>query len=361
VTVAGRRQVLASGLVVWAMVVAGVAAGDQVHMAEGQQSYMYVTVTGLSEGMLEFRSRSHGNVVRKPLRQIKLIQLDDVPDFNRGEGEFSRGRYSEAIEQFELARRRVRSGWLADLIDVRLLEAYEAAGRFDRAVATFVQLLPRVPSEAASRRPKRAGQRGSQYNRLALEQVERALERTKAPNLVRELKLLKLEILYAEQDASADELAAELGAEHLRTAGGRRGRGPTALRSIERLVSHGQYERALRAISSAIGSAGDEQLDGLLLLRARCQLAMARTAEQMKVAALTAMRVVIHFPDSPLVGEALFLVGLVHERLGISDQAVELYGQCRARPEVNGATATRAAEAVARLSGHERPVAEQQR
>ena len=357
-TVAGRVLALAGGVVVGVMVLTAVAVADQVHMAEGQQSYMYVTVTGLSEGMLEFRSQSHGNVVRKPLGQIKLIQLDDVPHFNRGEGEFSRGRYAEAIEQFELARRRVRSGWLADLIDLRLLEAYELAGRFDRAVATFVQLLPRLPSEAAARRPKRVGQQGSQYNRLALEQLERALKRTKAPNLARELKLLKLEILYAEQDASADGLAAELGAGRLRTADGRRARGPTALRNIERMMARGQYEQGLRAIASAIASAADEELDGLLLLRARCQLAVAQTAEQMKGAALTAMRVVIHFPDSPLVAEALFLVGLVHERLGISDRAVELYGQCRARPEVNGATATRAGQAIARLSGDVQPVAE---
>jgi len=356
--VAGRGLVLAGGLVVGAMGLVGVSVGDQVRMAEGQQSYMYVTVTGLSEGMLEFRSRSHGNVVRKPLGQIKLIELDDMPDFNRGEGELSKGRYAEAIEQFELARRRVRSGWLADLIDVRLLEAYEAVGRFDRAVAMFVELLPRVPSEAAARRPKRVGQRGSQYNVLALEQVERALKRTKSPKLVRELKLLKLEILYAEEDASADGLAAELGAERLRTADGRRARGPRALLNIERMVERGQYERALRAVSSGIASAGDEQLDGLLLLRARCQLAVARTAEQMKGAALTAMRVVIHFPDSPLVAEALFLVGLVHERLGINDKAVELYGECGARPEVNGATATRAGQAIARLSGADRPVVE---
>lgn len=360
----GRPQTrgVAVALTVVAVVLWPASAGlaDQVRLAE--RIYDQVQIIGLRRGQLEFRTRRYGNVVRKPVEKVELVQVDGQVEFNRAERLFYAKNYAASIEPFERARRRAGPRrWLVDLIDLRLVVAYDMVGQFDKAVRTYIGLLERTGLQRAIVQPMHVPARGSHYNLIALSEIDRALPRLRSRQARQRLGLLRLAILQVEQEGPGRSAAGRRG-----KVGGRSGspqaRGSqqddvgwsVALAQAGSLVEKGQYARAIGPIDRAISLAPMWRLDELLLLKARCQLATAGSPDDLKRAALTAMRIAIHFPRSPLVPEALLVTATVYERLGLEAKALELYGRCHGHPAASGPVAAKAAMAIERLGAARR-------
>ncbi|HUW83787.1 MAG TPA: hypothetical protein VMZ31_13445 [Phycisphaerae bacterium] len=333
-------------LTAWAGMVVS-ARADEVHRVDGHPPYIGVEIVGFENGELAFRVNTHGNVIKKPLAEIAAISVDNQAAFNQGERLFGKREYAKCVQPFERARRQARRQWLVNLIDMRLLTAYDETGRFDRAVRTFLELLPRAPAEALARRPINIPKAGSEYNRIAFGLISQAEKRIQDAMLLRHVQLLKLDVLWAEQSPAARALAAELD-----------GLAPTSqpsrllasqIERLSRLVELGRYERALPLIEAAMAQAPADGLDKLLLLQAKCELATAQSDDQLKQAALTAMRVVIHYDRSRWLAEALFVAAEAHERLGLVRQAIALYRDCSDRADAAGGLKAKAGEAINRL------------
>lgn len=96
------------------------------------------------------------------------------------------------------------------------------------------------------------------------------------------------------------------------------------------LVFAGEFDRAIEE--------ADRQMEGRvtgewLYLRAMAKLGKAeqsRAERDYKDAGLDFMRVVVYFPSSPYASPSLVEVGYVHDRLGLTTKADELYAQARA-------------------------------
>jgi len=333
-------------LAAWAGMVVS-ARADEVYMVGGHPPYIGVEVVGFEDGELAFRANTHGNVIKKPLAEIAAISVDNQAAFNQGERLFGKREYAKCVQPFERARRQAKQQWLVDLIDVRRLTAYDETGRFDRAVRTFLDLLPRAPAEAMARRPVNIPKAGSEYNRIAFGLISQAEKRIQDPMLLRHVKLLKLDVLWAEKRPAARALAAELDGVAAASQPSRR-----LVSQVERLsrqVEMGRYERALPLIEAAMTQAPADGLDTLLVLQAKCELATAQSDEQLKQAALTAMRVVVHYDRSRSLAEALFVAAKAHERLGLVRQAAALYRDCSDRADAAGGLKAKAGEAINRL------------
>ncbi|MEO0514112.1 MAG: hypothetical protein AAF086_02305 [Planctomycetota bacterium] len=95
------------------------------------------------------------------------------------------------------------------------------------------------------------------------------------------------------------------------------------------LVFASQFDRAI--------AEADRQMKGrvtaeLMYLRAMACLGKAersRAADDYKDAGLDFMRVVVYFPSSSYASPSLLEVAFVHDRLGLSAKADELYAQAR--------------------------------
>ena len=323
------------------------ARADEVRRAGGYPPYVGVQIVGFENGELAFRVNTHGNVIKKPLAEVAAISIDNQAAFNQGERFFDRREYAKCIRPFERARRQAKKQWLVDLIDVRLLTAYDESGRFDRAVRTFLDLLPRAPAEAIFRRPVNMPKAGSEYNRIAFGLISQAERRIQDPALLRQVKLLKLDVLWAEKSPAARELAAEL--DGVAAASQPSRRLVSQVERLTRLVEMGRYERALPLIETAMAGAPADGLDVLLMLQAKCELAMAQSDDELKQAALTAMRVVVHYDRSRSLAEALYVAAKGHERLGLVRQAIALYRDCSDRADATDGLKGRADEAIDRL------------
>lgn len=344
-----ERTVCRAALVLAAWVgMAMLARADEVRRVDGHRPYVGVEIVGFEDGELAFRVNTHGNVVKKPLTEIAAISVDNQAAFNQAERLFDKREYAKCIQPFERARRQARHQWLVDLIDVRLLTAYDETGRFDRAVRTFLELLPRAPAEALFRRPVNIPKAGSDYNRIAFGLISQAEKRIDDPGLLRHVRLLKLDVLWAEKSPAARELAAEL--DGVAPASQPSRQLVSQVERLSRLVEMGRYERALPLIEGAMARAPEDGLDVLLMLQAKCELATAQSDEQLRQAALTAMRVVIHYDRSQSLAEALFVAAKAHERLGLVDRAIALYRECSDRADAAGVLKAQADEAMHRLA-----------
>ena len=329
------------------VLIAGSAAtADRILLRVDASAYDGVEVIGLVGQSVAFRSRTHGNVVRKPMDQVARIELDDQPNFNRAESLFAEGQYAACIGPYEAARRDPR---LQALIDMRLLVAYDQAGRFDKAVTTYIDVLSRSDGHVMPPQPQRMPRRRSRYLDAALAHIDRAVPGMPSEAMRRELKRLKLGILVAMEHPGAAALAEELGVTV--TAPARPDVQPRDGRvgKIQRLVDQGQHKAAWPLIDPAIRSASTSDLPVLLLAKATCQLAMAATDDERIQAALAAMRVVVHFPASQHVPVALDVTAQAHEALGETQTARSLYRECRAHPQAGRQEIAAADRAIARL------------
>ena len=160
--------------------------------------------------------------------------------------------------------------------------------------------------------------------------------------------LFRSDVLWAEQSPAARALAAEL--DGLEPASQPSRRLASQIERLSRLVELGRYERALPLIKAAVAQGPVAGVDKLLLLEAKCELATAQSDDEFKQAALTAMRVVIHYDHSQSLAEALFIAAEAHERLGLVRQAIGLYRDCSNRARAAGELRMRASDAIDRLS-----------
>jgi hypothetical protein len=214
-------------------------------------------------------------------------------------------------------------------------------------VRTFLDLLPRATAEALFRRPVNIPKAGSEYNRIAFGLISQAEKRIQDPALLRHVRLLKLDVLWAEKSPAARALAAEL--DGLVPASQPSRVLVSQVERLTRLVELGRYDRALPLIEAAMAQAPADGLDSLLTLRAKCELATAQSDDQLKQAALTAMRVVIHYDRSRSMAEALLVAAEAQERLGLVRQAIALYRECSDRADAVDGVKARADEAINRL------------
>jgi hypothetical protein len=90
----------------------------------------------------------------------------------------------------------------------------------------------------------------------------------------------------------------------------------------------------LAALDDAIRYGPESMLAPFLLLKGHALLAAATSREDAMRAAWCFVRIAVHFPDDPRVPEALQGAARAVERYGRTDQAVELWKECRDSPHV---------------------------
>lgn len=102
-------------------------------------------------------------------------------------------------------------------------------------------------------------------------------------------------------------------------------------RRAREAIAAGDLKKAKELLGASARVTSSSEKQAWLLLEAEYQLTRKRYAK----AGLAAMRVVIMYPDSELVGEAFYWAGRAYEGLARPAKAVELYGECVGRKQTD--------------------------
>lgn len=310
-----------------------------------------IQIVGYAEGMIEY-STLVGDYDQFSILDIDAIEVDSVDraaKFNDAEEHVKNGNPRKSVDAYESALLSARGFW-SDLVRARLVQAADEGLSFETAVGNWMKIAHRDAVSASLLLPRNLPAGPSHATRRVLKKLERAIEKSATLSERTLLEALRFSTLRAMDDAAARVLAAPVMGMIVKT-------DVFAPRTVDVfaaagdvLIQNADYAHVQQQVEKAILEVPDSLLPDVLLIKARVQLASAVTPEESLAAALPAMRVVIHFPKHPLVGDALVLAAKAHEASGRLPQARRLLEACIATDQANNETKSEAANLLKRIA-----------
>lgn len=299
----------------------------------------------------------NGNRASTPFERVLQIEYDDEPQLTAAEAAYAAGQWQEAAQAYEEVVRRNNTQWVRRRAATRLVASAAAAGAFDQAVSGFIALAEIEPAAAAGAMPKLTDAVTAEQLADASAAVNRALSTPASNGAVRQRALLtfllQLEVRRGNEQA-ADAVIARLdGVMPDQPGESERDRqlfAEVTLAKARRLLDGGDPAAATALIREQQAVFEDPilQSEALFLLARSAEAAAAGDRTRLLDSALGYMKVVALFKNAsehPNVPEALLRAGMIHEQLGLADDAAKLY---RSLIERHGDSSA-AAQAQARL------------
>lgn len=335
---------------------------DTVVLA-GKPPFRNVEIVGLRDGRLRFRGVCR-EILSKPLREVVRLELDSCPALSKAEA-LAEIDVHAAIAAYEQAADEAGDDWPRTLVHARLLGVYDRAGRFDAAAALYVSLTSEQPELASQCRPRYPAPPGSEANRRARERLLGAIEPSRSQAVPAALRTLAFELLLFDE---VDPLPPGFAPPTPQPARGstsqpaalppllfgdtpRRSGAPPrlpadslVLEGARRALAEADVARAARLVERSLPYVAESDAPAWRLLRGRCLIEQgqpARAADE-----LLALTRPPH--DRSLAAEALYYVGLAHERMGRAD-AAEIYRELLRKDGIPAETQRLAVQGLKRL------------
>ena len=102
-------------------------------------NYPGITVIGLDNGKLHYDLG--GTRRTASISDVTRIQLDRYPTFDTAHQQIADGKPDEAAETLDRLYRKLDDGPMRTLVRARLIQTYDAAGRFDQAMDQFLDMI----------------------------------------------------------------------------------------------------------------------------------------------------------------------------------------------------------------------------
>lgn len=293
------------------------------------------TITGYADYTLILRVGG-GQVVEKPLAEVRQITLDALPDVSSAEVQMQKNEAELALRLYARARTRASEDWQKRLIDDRAYQATIAAGRTDEAVAIWLDRLAdsEVPTKIFALRPGKFADAGEKANSLALERLD-AWVRNRSAEIDRDVLVAVLELMLELQRHEGRRQAAAATTQHLaelqdgeeadtsqpaaRPEGADTQANPD-FAALEILLEAGKGGDVVKALQDRIADLprAERPAAWLLLGRAQWQVGQGDAMDRTMLirAGLNFMRVFAWYPASPKAAEALYRAAMVHRALG---------------------------------------------
>jgi tetratricopeptide (TPR) repeat protein len=324
------------GVLLWT---AAASDADTVVLA-GKPPFRNVYIVSFRHGRLYFRGMSK-EILKKPLAEVVRFELDRCPALTSAEA-LTHADPHAAMAAYEQALGETHEDWLHTLVRVRLLGLYDRAGRFDDAVALYIRLTREQPEPANVPRPHYPAPPGSARNRRARDHLFDAIKATRTRPALAAVRTLALELLLFDE---ADPLPPEFAPPAARPArppttqsdtpppllfdeGARRAEAPLSLppdsfvlSGVRQALAASDVARAARLLDRSLPYVAEREAPAWRLLQGRCLIELgqhARAADE-----LLALTQPPH--DRSLAAEALYYVGLAHERMERADIAAGIY------------------------------------
>lgn len=318
----------------------GMAEADVVATADRRPA-VDVRIVALQNGRLHYQLAT-GREVSRPIEEISYLQVTDWPLFNLAEKQQRDGQLRAAATSYErvledLARKQpgVDEASRLDrrlLARCRLAVVYDRQGQFDRAVATYLEVIEQMPEVSETLRPVNMPTAGSTFLEAARPMVEQAVKRHGQDQIA-----VSLARWLAEWPSNATQPSAATGPTTVAASQPSAEAAAQAARKMIKLaqaaVEAGRFDEALRRLEELGSLSPGVWLGEAYYWRGRAWLGLAdgQTAEvgtiSRRRAALAFMRVVVHFPRHPLAAECLYHAGEICIRCGQKEQANRLWSE----------------------------------
>ena len=315
-----------------------------------------VEIVSVGDGRIQYVT-STGTDIELPLNQVEGLRLDKYPDYAEAVDLLNDGKAAEAVPLLTSVRRAARGSdaWVANDAGMKLAAAQDAAGNAAAAVEAYVELVnAKAPPAYLAAPPVTSVAALAPADRARLEPVVaralREVDRDSRPQVqvlmdtVREGAAAAAELPAAGTPTpgtpTTPGLGGASGGSSGVTSGGAAGIGATAgpypdnpdnpipervgRSELADLVAAGKYREAVTMAEGLMKSLPRAET---IFLKAKAELALAEQSRDDKLykdAALDFMRVVIYFPE-PYGGPSLVEVAYIHEKLGLTEKAAELY------------------------------------
>lgn len=299
--------------------------------------YGDVKITNILDGRIVFTT-TLGNSVDKDLASVVAISIDDEPDFDQAERDYSASHFDRAVDEFDQTIQKTDKDWLKNYCQPLLTDAANKAGRFDKAVEGYINLVLNQPAAAAQYRPT-VPPPGSPYLDGAATAISAAADTSGlTPQQQAALLSLLLDVDRARNDTAAvDSVATRLG-KVVGDSGS-----PTAnlaslaladakLSEAAAALDQKNYDQAVAMIDGSAELFVDphRQADALYILaQARDgQAGLKNDPDAWRDAAIAYMRVVANFKDTagaPHVADSLLRTAAILEtRLNQAGEALQM-------------------------------------
>lgn len=326
--------------------------GDQVVTADG--NYTQVTVSGYADGGLHLR-QADGSTKAVPLVEVRRMLIDTVgplADFNEAERYLEQDQPQQAVSRYERALRQGTDHWPA-IIRVRLLQACDRAGKFERAVTYFLQVAADEPRVAARLLPTSIPGSRTPITKRVLQRLSAQAEESTDPERRLLLEIFRYEIWDKTGDRRADEQARWMARTAVPPSIGSPAVYALKTAACRKLLDAREHTEALAAVNEAVKECPLDVIPDLLLLKGEILLARASDRRDLLRAGSAFMRVAIHFADDERGARGLFWAAKMHQRIERTDKAVQLLNECLAHARVSPSLKDRAEAELARIARHE--------
>ncbi len=315
------------------------ATADTIHVGSGLK-FEDVQVLGIEGNEIRFINRT-GRQTARELSQVTRLEITDEPAFNEAEAAYAAGDWEKATTGYDRTIRRTNKPWLKQWASLRLFETADKAGNFPAATTAYIELL-RTNFQAAAGKQPTLPDANSTFLETAAQEVERALERNLEDRQRAELLKFLLDIHQKRGDTTRALSAAQrLGAltGDAATPENRRLVANLKLGLARIALEQKQYQKAIDEINGSREAFTEpqQQADALFVVAAAQHKLAGDNRDKLQDAAIAYMRVVAHFPDSPLAGDALVQTAAIMEALGEQKKALALYQQAAAEYPASGA------------------------
>jgi TolA-binding protein len=269
-----------------------------------------------------------GSESQAPLASVQKIEITGETDFNKAEDDFLKKDTKSAGDGYAKALRGASKPWMRLRSAQRLVELAKETGRFDHATAGYVELLKSSPELAAASKPSLPDDKASTQLTGAISDIDKALNDSKLPS---ERKMALLNFRLEIQNFRGDEKGASDTMEQMVKINPN---DPNLQVTVAmNHLKNKDYAKAQAAIEGAKANITepDAQANALYIL-AECNYQNALAAKKTEKTvwqdiAISFMKVVALFPQSPRAADSLARVGACHEQIQDNKTAVEVYKQ----------------------------------
>jgi len=330
----------------WLVLLAALLLPTWAHADEVKTSGFWIkgTILDIEDGELVFRTQT-GAETSRPMNEIEGIRVEAHPEFEKAVTLIDEGQDEEAIKLLSSVVGKSRQDWLKFYANSLLVGAADRAGQARVAVDAYLPLLtggadasiiPDPPTASVSRADDAVKQRIFEKAQATLNRVPREY-REDVVALMRAAQVEPPEVeQQPENDGEANDLPELEDTEQTPDM-----HGFTTSKvilpieevlprdEISGMLMAGEFEEAKQAAEEALGQVGGTSRELYQLGMAQLGLAQASgDPEDYKTAALSFMRVVIHFErTSRLSSYCLAEAAYCHALFGRHDIARELIEQ----------------------------------
>ncbi|MFH0982471.1 MAG: hypothetical protein V2A79_13175 [Planctomycetota bacterium] len=325
------------------------ARADEI--ATRSEHYRKIKIIDYSSGRIHFRQPA-GDLADVSVLDVRALLVDTVgavSDLNQAEVYVDKGQSAQAVLRYERALLSTQGFW-QELVRVRLLQACDQAGYFDKAMTHWLALLKLDAGMAAELLPGSIPSTRTQAVSRALSDIEAASAKTLDENARRLIDLLRYSVYRRLGDDATDELAGRIVLSPLS--------GPLATvrayaiktDALRRVFQNQRTRQVLAGLDAALEDCPAASLPDLLLLKGEVLYATAQEREDYLHSGLAFMRVPVHFPGDPRAARALLWAARVHEKIDAPEKAAELLRECLAVASADAETRAAATELLNRLT-----------